>query len=335
MAIITRVFTNIDSAVRTAEIQFSNGRRAIRSVATLLNPLIPFHIISLRISKSQLPIFTFLTVISVLVPISAKTGCQHCQKGGFAVYQKNNLTYWEKVKCKRHLRRATDPEIRKNLCGPVCQCPHFAESCNYQTPVIVTNSEQDCHHLQSLIFTDCFQPTDKCNRPIKKIIHTIQLYDLTKVYVSQFDFVYKQQIPSFVVELEKSQEQMTTVPGSLGPPTEHVFVLHRIRRKRLSTVFAPPVMNINTTAICNASFICVTNGIMVDSHNKFCSEYSFIICIATRKCAHIQQIARKGGILPSAGLPTIRPGTTNDSLPSRKLTMGPDNHFALDNRYVV
>uniref|UniRef100_A0A1I7WLP8 Uncharacterized protein n=1 Tax=Heterorhabditis bacteriophora TaxID=37862 RepID=A0A1I7WLP8_HETBA len=60
------------------------------------------------------------------------------------------------------------------------------------TPQTTLDSETQLRLLQSIILTDCFQRTDECNVPSNRLVHTIQLFDLTKFRVTSLDLIFKQ-----------------------------------------------------------------------------------------------------------------------------------------------
>uniref|UniRef100_A0A1I7WY33 Phlebovirus_G2 domain-containing protein n=1 Tax=Heterorhabditis bacteriophora TaxID=37862 RepID=A0A1I7WY33_HETBA len=68
----------------------------------------------------------------------------------------------------------------------------------------------------------------------------------------------------------------------------------------IQTVFTSPIKAVNTTSNCNGSFICVTNGILVSTYDRSCDEYSFVVCIVTHKCTHINKLFEKQVLSPTS-----------------------------------
>uniref|UniRef100_A0A1I7XQH1 Uncharacterized protein n=1 Tax=Heterorhabditis bacteriophora TaxID=37862 RepID=A0A1I7XQH1_HETBA len=166
MARITRILTSSDSAIKAAEVQFSSRRRTFGSIAMFcpLKITSPYkleeHTVTLENtekpsertaasrkhsylrSKPQPKkniIITLVSILSFLTPVSTKDKhdkefaiySEHYQQNRFLIYHTNNKISWENVKRQGHIRQITDSEIDENPCGPICQCPDWAQSCSF------------------------------------------------------------------------------------------------------------------------------------------------------------------------------------------------------------
>uniref|UniRef100_A0A1I7WGZ7 Phlebovirus_G2 domain-containing protein n=1 Tax=Heterorhabditis bacteriophora TaxID=37862 RepID=A0A1I7WGZ7_HETBA len=77
------------------------------------------------------------------------------------------------------LRRVYHPQSTIDSCAETCSCPAWMQGTQHGL-------------LQQIILTDCLHLTDECNVPSNTLVHTIQLFDLTKFRVISLNLIFNQ-----------------------------------------------------------------------------------------------------------------------------------------------
>uniref|UniRef100_A0A1I7XK80 Integrase catalytic domain-containing protein n=1 Tax=Heterorhabditis bacteriophora TaxID=37862 RepID=A0A1I7XK80_HETBA len=118
-----------------------------------------------------------------------------CSKSGVIIYKNNKDNYsWSYQSCgnQEQLRNVTDEKTSKEICGPRCRCPSWANGCSYGHREQRTNStiERLFHQMKPDVCS--FKRTVECQNPVRRKIHKVRLVDGKDYFVKSLGLIHKQ-----------------------------------------------------------------------------------------------------------------------------------------------